>query len=178
MRQVQHRSGPVAILDISQLAEPERGHVHPCRRRLGARWPLTCLPASSPGGPPRSVVLTRPLVERRSGRRGFGSDPLSVGQDGTAVDPAKKPASRRRLEWPDVALRGGRSSGIKVVDLGRRFFRIVRSRCDRQPSGRSDVTAFDKWLCQAQTCGVRIVKSFAASIGRDADAVRAALTLP
>ena len=66
----------------------------------------------------------------------------------------------------------------KVVDLGRRFCRIVRSRCCQQPSGRSDSTAFDERICDAQTCGVRIVENFAASIGEDGDAVRAALTLP
>ena len=65
----------------------------------------------------------------------------------------------------------------KVVDLGRRFCRIVRSCCGRQPSGKTDVTAFNEWLGNAQTCGVRVVESFAGSIGQDGDAVRSALTL-
>lgn len=32
------------------------------------------------------------------------------------------------------------TDAAKVVDLGRRFCRIVRSRCGQQPSGKSDVT--------------------------------------
>ena len=40
------------------------------------------------------------------------------------------------------------------------------------------MTAFDKWLGDAQNCDVRIVENLAASIGQDGDAVRAALTLP
>ncbi len=66
----------------------------------------------------------------------------------------------------------------KVIELGRRFCRIVRSCCGQQPSGKTDVTAFDEWLGDAQTCGVRVVESFAGSIGQDGDAVRSALTLP
>ena len=70
------------------------------------------------------------------------------------------------------------TEAVKVVDLGRRFCRIVRSRCGRQSSERSDVTAFDEWLGEAQTCGVRIVENFAANIGQDGAVVRAALTMP
>lgn len=75
----------------------------------------------------------------------------------------------RVLQDPEAAI---------VVDLGRRLCRIVRSRCGPQSSGRSDVTAFDEWLGDAQICGVRIVENFAVSLGQDGDAVRAALMLP
>jgi len=67
---------------------------------------------------------------------------------------------------------------VKVVDLGRRFRRIVRSCCDQQPFETTDVTAFDEWLGDAQTCGVRVAESFAGSIGQDGDAIRSALILP
>jgi hypothetical protein len=66
----------------------------------------------------------------------------------------------------------------KVADLGRRFCQIVRSCCSQQPLRKTDVTAFDEWLGDAQTCGVRVVESFAGSIGQDREAVRYALTLP
>ncbi|CAM3374234.1 hypothetical protein JHFBIEKO_5354 [Methylobacterium mesophilicum] len=85
------------------------------------------------------------------------------------LDPEAAAVVARVLQDPEAA---------KVVDLGRRFCRIVRSRSHPPPSGRSDVEAFDEWLGDAQNCGVRIVENFAASIGQDGDAVRSALTLP
>ena len=85
------------------------------------------------------------------------------------LDPEAAAVVARVLQDPEA---------VKVVDLGRRFCQIVRSRCNPPPSGRSDVTAFEEWLSDAQNCGVRIVENFAASIGQDGDAVRSALTLP
>ncbi|GJD40814.1 ISL3 family transposase ISMex10 [Methylobacterium bullatum] len=109
-----------------------------------------------------------------------------------ATSTASPLASSKKLSWyllrepedlgPEAAAVVSRvlqdTEAAKVVDFGRRFCRIVRSRCGQQPSGKSDVTAFDEWLGDAQTCGVRIVESFAAGLGQDRDAVRSALTLP
>jgi len=108
-----------------------------------------------------------------------------------AISTASPLASSKQLSWyflrepedldPEAAAVVARvlhdPEAAKVVDLGRRFCRIVRSRSHPPPSGRSDVTAFDEWLGDAQNCGVRIVENFAASIGQDEDAVRSALTL-
>ena len=73
-------------------------------------------------------------------------------------------------------LRDGKAS--KVVDLGRRFCRIVQSRCGEMRAGCAAVAAFDAWLGEARTCGVRVVEGFAASLAQDGAAVRAALCLP
>ncbi len=73
-------------------------------------------------------------------------------------------------------LRDGEAS--KVVDLGRRFCRIVQSRCGEMRPGCAAVAAFDAWLGEARTCGVRVVEGFAASLAQDGAAVRAVLRLP
>ena len=67
---------------------------------------------------------------------------------------------------------------VKVIALGRRFSRIVRSRCRGAQTSPDAVTAFDAWLLDAHDCGVRVVASFAASLAQDAAAVRAGLRLP
>ncbi|SFG97333.1 transposase, partial [Methylobacterium gossipiicola] len=66
----------------------------------------------------------------------------------------------------------------KVVDLGRRFCRIVRSRCGGGLAMPSIAPAFDAWLSDARACGVRVVESFAITLAQDAAAVRAGLRLP
>ena len=66
----------------------------------------------------------------------------------------------------------------KVVDLSRRFCRIVRSRCGAGLQEEGGVAAFDAWLTEARTCGARVVESFAASLDQDGAAVRAGLRLP
>jgi len=66
----------------------------------------------------------------------------------------------------------------KVVDLGRRFCRIVCSRCGTERADDAGVAAFDAWLNEARTCGVRVVKSFATNLDQDGPAVRAGLRLP
>ncbi|AYO86427.1 ISL3-like element ISMex10 family transposase [Methylobacterium brachiatum] len=66
----------------------------------------------------------------------------------------------------------------KVVGLGRRFCRIVRSRCGAAPAKPGITTAFDAWLSDARACGVRVVESFAVSLAQDGAAVRAGLRLP
>ena len=73
-------------------------------------------------------------------------------------------------------LRDGEAS--KVVELGRRFCRIVRSRCGETCPDRAAVAAFDAWLDEARTCGARVVEGFAASLEQDGAAVRAGLRLP
>ena len=73
-------------------------------------------------------------------------------------------------------LRDGEVS--KVVELGRRFCRIVQSRCGAERPDSAAVAAFDAWLDEARTCGARVVEGFAASLAQDGAAVRAALCLP
>lgn len=140
-----------------------------------------------------SKQVHRWLSERRAGPAGTTIRLSPAPTDTRVVTSTASPlASSKQLSWyllrepedlgPEAAAVVSRvlqdTEATKVVDLGRRFCRIVRSRCGQQPSGKSDVTAFDQWLGEAQTCGVRIVESFAASLGQDRDAVRSALTLP
>jgi transposase len=66
----------------------------------------------------------------------------------------------------------------KVVDLGRRFCRIVRGRSGSERAGGAAVAAFGAWLAEARRCGERVVEGFAASLDQDGAAVRAALRLP
>ena len=66
----------------------------------------------------------------------------------------------------------------KVVDLGRRFCRIVRGCCGDVQADPGVITAFEEWLGNARACGVRVVESFAASLSQDGAAVRAGLRLP
>ncbi|GAA0265982.1 ISL3 family transposase ISMex10 [Methylorubrum aminovorans] len=66
----------------------------------------------------------------------------------------------------------------KVVNLGRRFCRIVRSRCRGGPAKPAIAPSFDAWLSDARACGVQVVQSFAASLAQDGAAVRAGLRLP
>jgi transposase len=70
------------------------------------------------------------------------------------------------------------SEAAKVVDLGRRFRRIVRGRCRAEGPDSAVTAAFDTWLGEARNCGVRVVESFAASLDQDGAAVRAGLRLP
>ena len=65
-----------------------------------------------------------------------------------------------------------------VIDLGRRFCRIVRTRSGSEQPKHSAVVAFEAWLAEARDCGVRVVESFAANLDQDGCAVRAALSLP
>jgi hypothetical protein len=99
--------------------------------------------------------------------------------------------SPKQLSWhllrepadldPDAASVAARvlqdEEAAKVVDLGRRFCRIVRGHCGVAPTKPGLITAF-AWLSDARTCSVRVVESFAASLGQDGAAVRAALRLP
>jgi transposase len=140
-----------------------------------------------------SKQVHRWLSERRAGLAGTTIWSSPEPTDARVLTSTASPlASSKQLSWyllrepkhlgPEAAAVVSRvlqdTEAAKVVDLGRRFCRIVRSHCGQQPSGKSDVTAFDQWLGEAQTCGVRIVESFAASLGQDRDAVRSALTLP
>jgi transposase len=62
----------------------------------------------------------------------------------------------------------------RVIPLVRRFVALVRSRTP--PAGR--VEAFEAWLAEARTCGIRTIETFAAGLQQDGPAVRAALTTP
>ncbi len=66
----------------------------------------------------------------------------------------------------------------EVVDLGRRFCRIVRGRSGSECPGSAAVAAFGAWLAEARSRGERVVEGFAASFDQDGAAVRAALRLP
>ncbi len=66
----------------------------------------------------------------------------------------------------------------KVADLGRRFCRIVRSRCSGAPAAPGIAPAFDAWLSEARACGVWVVESFASSLAQDGASVRAGRRLP
>ena len=66
----------------------------------------------------------------------------------------------------------------KVVDLARRFCRIVRNRCGTGQTHADASETFDAWLDKARRCGVRVVESFASSLDADGAAVRAGLRLP
>ncbi|TXN34583.1 transposase, partial [Methylobacterium sp. WL7] len=140
-----------------------------------------------------SKQVHRWLSERRAGLAGTTIRSSPAPTDTRVLTSTASPlASSKQLSWyllrepedlgPEAAAVVSRvlqdTEAAKVVDLGRRFCRIVRSHCGQQPSGKSDVPAFDQWLGEAQNCGVRIVESFAASLGQDRDAVRSALTLP
>ena len=79
------------------------------------------------------------------------------------------------LLWPR-ALQDDEAA--KVVDLGRRFCRIVRSYCGAAPTKPGIITNFDAWLSDARACGVQVFESFAASLGQKGVAVRAGRCLP
>ena len=66
----------------------------------------------------------------------------------------------------------------KVVDLGRRFCRIVCRCCGGAQAEPDIIATFDAWLADARTCGVRVIESFAISLNQNRAAVRAALQLP
>ncbi len=72
----------------------------------------------------------------------------------------------------------GDGEAAKVVNLARRFCRIVRSRCGTGRVQADASAAFEAWLDKARHCGIRIVESFAASLDADGAAVRAGLRLP
>lgn len=101
--------------------------------------------------------------------------------------PSPKPLSWHLLREPedldaDAAAAVARvlqdNETAQVVDLGRRFCRIVRRCCGGAQAEPGIVTAFDAWLADARACGVRVVESFAVSLDRDGAAVRASLRLP
>ena len=69
-------------------------------------------------------------------------------------------------------------AAARVVNLGRRFCRIIRSCCGVAQADPGAVAAFDTWLDEARRCGERVVERFAASLDQDGAAVRASLRLP
>ena len=109
-----------------------------------------------------------------------------------ATPPSPLLPSPKQLSWhllrepddldPDAASVAARvlqdDEAAKVVDLGRRFCRIVRSHCGAAQAKPGIITTFDAWLSDARACGVQVVESFAASLGQDGAAVRAGLRLP
>ena len=61
----------------------------------------------------------------------------------------------------------------RVVSLVRRFAALLR---DRAAAAAATRAAFDRWLADALSCGVRLVETFARGLAQDGAAVRAALT--
>lgn len=110
----------------------------------------------------------------------------------TATPSSRPLPSPKQLSWhllrePDdldaeAAATVGRvlqdGEAAKVVDLGRRLRRIVRSHCGGARAEPGAIAVFDTWLAEARACGVRVVESFAASLEQDGAAVRAGLRLP
>ncbi|NOJ99068.1 ISL3 family transposase, partial [Corallococcus coralloides] len=91
-------------------------------------------------------------------------------QPRSALPPTEQ-AALTRIEQDEEAAR--------VVALTRRFGDLVRER--GVTHGAEPVTscaAFEQWLGEARTCGVRAVESFAQGLEQDGDAVRAALATP
>ena len=80
-------------------------------------------------------------------------------------------ATLTRIEQDEEAAR--------VAALTRRFGDLVRERgVSHGAEPVSSCAAFEQWLGEARTCGVRAVESFAQGLEQDGDAVRAALTTP
>jgi hypothetical protein len=67
------------------------------------------------------------------------------------------------------------SEATGVVPLVQRFAGLIR---DRTADPRVTNAAFDVWLDEALSCGVRTVEMFARGLEQDGAAVRAALTTP
>jgi len=63
----------------------------------------------------------------------------------------------------------------RVVRLVQRFVALMR---DRTAAPQVTRAAFDAWLDEALTCGIRAVETFARGLAKDGMAVRAALTTP
>ena len=64
---------------------------------------------------------------------------------------------------------------VSVVQLVQQFAALLR---DRTAALQVTHTAFDAWLDEALTCGIRAVETFARGLAKDGMAVRAALTMP
>ena len=123
-------------------------------------------------------------------------------QDGAVRDPARDVVVRRaespvstavalpsptQLAWllvrppdrlPDSDARTLRhlmqdGEAARVVRLAQRFVALLRNRTAAPQVTRA---AFDAWLDEALTCGIRAVETFARGLAKDGMAVRAALT--
>ncbi|ACB81864.1 transposase, IS204/IS1001/IS1096/IS1165 family protein [Methylorubrum populi BJ001] len=97
--------------------------------------------------------------------------------------PSPKQLSWQLLREPhDLAAAVARvlqdDEAAKVADLGRRFCRIVCSRCGSAPAELGIAPPFDAWLSDARACGVQVVESFASGLAQDGAAVHAGLRLP
>ncbi|WP_037583136.1 ISL3 family transposase [Stigmatella aurantiaca] len=66
-----------------------------------------------------------------------------------------------------------------VIALARRFTQLVRERgITHAAKPNPSCKAFEAWLREACTCGVRAVETFAAGLEQEGEAIRAALTTP
>ncbi len=112
--------------------------------------------------------------------------PLPVAPAAPPPLPSPKPLSWHLREPHDLDAEAAAAvtrvlqddEAAEVADLGRRFCRIVRSRCGGAQAEPGIAPAFDAWLSDARACGVRVVESFASSLAQDGAAVRAGLRLP
>jgi hypothetical protein len=78
--------------------------------------------------------------------------------------PSPKPLSWHLVHGPDdldaeaavvVARVLQDDEAAKVIGLGRRFGRVVLSRCSAAPAKSGITTVFDAWLSDARACGMR-----------------------
>ena len=146
------------------------------------------------GFPGTAKQIRRWLAERRTRPARTTIRRLQQSSVGAPSAPTSSPPppSPKQLSWhllrepedldPDAAAAVARvlqdDETAQVVDLGRRFCRIVRRCCGGAQAEPGIITAFEAWLADARTCGVRAVESFAVSVDRDGAAVRASLRLP
>jgi transposase len=66
-----------------------------------------------------------------------------------------------------------------VAALARRFTTLVREcGASQKPDPEAALAALDTWLADARASGVRAIETFAAGLGQDGAAIRAALTTP
>ncbi|WP_255424436.1 ISL3 family transposase [Corallococcus sp. CA047B] len=138
------------------------------------------------GGSKRGARRTAPSRSTPRTRRGSHSIPKSP-------RPVTSLPSPKQLAWLCVQPRSALTSteaatltrieqdeeAARVVALTCRFGELVRERgVTRGAEPATSCAAFEQWLGEARTCGVRAVESFAQGLEQDGDAVRAALTMP
>jgi len=173
------------------ILDPHLDHLH-ARQAAGCENAMQLWHALRSRGFPGTVKQIRRWLSERRTRPARTTirrlqTPAPTAQAAPPPLPSPKQLSWHLLREPDdldaeaaavVARVLQDDEAAKVVDLGRRFCRIVRSRCGGGLAMPSIAPAFDAWLSDARACGVRVVESFAITLAQDAAAGRAGLRLP
>ena len=136
----------------------------------------------------RFVARRRSAPAARTLRKWLGR--LDAAAHAEANATAALPSSKA-LAWmlvqPTTALPGHAAAEVarveqdaeaaRVADLARRFTALVR-RCGVESDERhpDPCGALETWITEARTCGIAVIETFAAGLGHDGGAVRAALT--